>query len=170
MKRVTACCALILAAHLGGCASFDGRGLVPGKSTASEVQGLMGAPAQKLAMPNGDTALFFSRLPEGRAMFVATIGADGVLKSLEQRLTRENIAKLVPGASTAKDVRELFGPPGYSGRLPRLAREWWEYRFLDYQDSRVLWVQFSDDGVVREVLDMRDWAAEPAGRRRGIGM
>ena len=125
----------------------------------------MGAPAQTLELPEGK-ALYFSRLPDGRAMFVAQIGRDGVLRSLEQRLTRENIGRLIPGTSTAQDVRALFGPPGAIGHLSRLSREWWEYKYLDYQDQRVLWVQFSEDTVVREVLDMRDWAFELPGMGR----
>ena len=134
---------------------------MPGKSSEAEVRALMGAPAQTLGLPAGEKALYFSRLPEGRTMFVATIDPDGVLRALEQVLTRENIGKLVPGTSTAKDVRALFGPPGATGHFPRQAREWWEYKYYDYQDRRILYVQFSDDAVVREVLDMRDWAFEP---------
>jgi hypothetical protein len=130
----------------------------------------MGTPDQTLELPEGDKALYFSRLPEGRTMFVATIGRDGVLRQLEQRLTRENIAALVPGTSTAKDVRALFGPPGAIGHLPLMPREWWEYRYYDYQDRRILWVQFSEDAVVREVLDMRDWAFEPPGMGRSRRM
>lgn len=152
-----AAAALLLAA----CASFDGRGLVPGQSTESQVVALMGPPAQARPLPGGAKALYFSRLPEGRAVFVATIGPDGVLQSMEQRLTRENIGKLVADQSTAEDVRALFGPPGAVGYLPLKPREWWEYKYYDYQDRRILWVQFSpDDGIVREVLDMRDWAYE----------
>jgi len=164
MTRAATVLAALIAVLVTGCASFDGRGLVPGKSTASEVRALMGTPSDSRALPDGNTALYFSRLPEGRAMFVAMIGSDGVLLTLEQRLTRENIGKLVPGASTAKDVRELFGPPGLTGYLTLMPREWWEYRYRDYQDRRVLWVQFSQDGVVREVLDMRDVDAEPSGQ------
>lgn len=156
--------ALALAAAallVAGCASFDGRGLVPGQATESQVVGLMGPPAQVRALSGGAKALYFSRLPEGRAMFVATIGPDGLLQSIEQRLTRENIGKLVADTSTAEDVRVLFGPPGSVGYLPLKPREWWEYKYLDYQDRRILWVQFSPhDGIVREVLDMRDWAYE----------
>jgi hypothetical protein len=164
VKRAAVCLA---AALVAGCAGFDGRGLVPGESSESEVRALMGAPEQTLEMPGGDKALYFSRLPEGRAMFVAQIGRDGVLRSLEQRLTRENIGRLLPGTSTAQDVRALFGPPGAIGHLTLQPREWWEYKYLDYQDRRVLWVQFSDDAVVREVLDMRDWGFEaPGGRSR----
>ena len=146
---------------IAGCASFDGRGLVPGRSSESEVNALMGPPSQVRPLPGGAKAVYFSRLPIGRAMFVATIGPDGVLQSLEQRLTRENIGKLVADQSTADDVRALFGPPGAVGYLPLKPREWWEYKYYDYYDRRILWVQFSpEDGIVREVLDMRDWAAE----------
>jgi hypothetical protein len=141
---------------LAGCASFGGNTLVPGKSTAAEVEALMGAPAGRLERPNGETDLYFSRLPAGRAMYVARIGPDGALKSIEQRLVRENIGKIVAGAWTKKEVRELLGPPGKSGHFSRQRREWWEYRFIDIAVKRVLWVQFSEDGVVREVLDMLD--------------
>jgi hypothetical protein len=163
VKRAAVC---LVAALVAGCAGFDGRGLVPGKSSESEVRALMGPPAQMLDLPEGDKALYFSRLPDGRAMFVAQIGRDGILRSLEQRLTRENIGRLIPGTSTAQDVRVLFGPPGAIGQLPLMSREWWEYKYLDYQDQRVLWVQFSEDAVVREVLDMRDWAFELPGMGR----
>jgi hypothetical protein len=126
----------------------------------------MGTPSQTLDLPGGEKALYYSRLPEGRMMFVATIAADGILREFEQRLTRLNVGKLIAGTSTKKDVLEVFGPPGAVGRLPRLEREWWEYKFFDYQDRRILYVQFSDDAVVREVLDMRDWAFEPPGPGR----
>lgn len=159
---------LVAAALLvAGCASFDGRGLAPGQATESQVVDLMGTPAQVRPLPEGGKALYFSRLPEGRAMFVATIGPDGRLQSIEQRLTRENIGRLAPDKSTAEDVRVLFGPPGAVGYLPLMPREWWEYKYLDYQDRRVLWVQFSDDGIVREVLDMHDWASEMPGIHSG---
>lgn len=148
--------AVVAAGLLAGCASFDGRGLVPGRSTMAEVEALMGAPDLRLALPGGDTALYFPRLLEGRMMFAAVIGPDGVMKSLEQRLERSNLAKVVAGVSTREDVRILFGPPGRIGRLARQQREWWEYRYLDFADRRVFWVQFSDDGLAREVIDLRE--------------
>lgn len=126
----------------------------------------MGPPSQTLELPQGEKALYFSRLPEGRMVFVATINSDGILRTLDQRLTRQNIARLQVGTSTKNDVLGFFGPPGNAGRYPRLEREWWEYKFFDYQDRRILTVQFSDDGIVREVLDMRDWAFEPPGPGR----
>ena len=38
---------------LGGCASYDGRGLIPGRSTQAEVEALMGLPAERRVMPDG---------------------------------------------------------------------------------------------------------------------
>lgn len=151
-------CAAAAAALLAGCASFDGRGLVPGRSGAAEVEALMGAPAGRISLPNGDSVLYFSRQPAGRAMYAVTLAPDGVMKSIEQRITRRNFSKIVAGAWTKKEVRELLGPPPLAGRLPFKPSEWWEYKFREYPDYeyRVLWVQFSEDGVVREVLDMRD--------------
>ena len=37
------------------------------------------------------------------------------------------------------------------GRLDRQKRDWWEYRYRQAPDDRVVWVQFSDDGVVRHL-------------------
>ena len=139
-----------------GCASFDGRGLVPGKATLEEVEALMGVPAHRVALPNGDSARYFSRMPEGRAVYVVTFGPDRVMKSIEQRLIRSNLKFIVAGTSTMNDVRNLFGPPGGEGRLERQRRTWWEYKYADYDQRRVIWVQYSDDGVVREVLDSVD--------------
>jgi hypothetical protein len=141
---------------VAGCASVDGRGLVPGKATLGEVEALMGAPAHRVALPNGDSALYFSRLPEGRAVYVVTVGPDRVMKSIEQRLVRSNLKFISVGISTMNDVRNLFGPPGGDGRLERQRRTWWEYKYEDYDQRRVIWVQYSDDGVVREVLDSID--------------
>jgi hypothetical protein len=148
--------ALALGALLGGCASFSGYDLVPGKSTGAEAEARMGPPSQRLTLANGDTALYFSRLPYGRAVFVVTLGGDGVMKSIEQRMARPTFAKVVAGSSTRKDVSELLGPPGARGRFERQQREWWEYRYAEALDYRVVWIQFSNDGVVREVLDMLD--------------
>lgn len=140
-----------------GCASFDGSGLIAGRSGAAEVEAQMGKPVLSLPLPNGDTALYFSRLPEGRAVYVVEVSRDGVVKSVEQRLVRANLRRLTAGTSTRSHVLALFGPPGREGRIERQARNWWEYKYVDFDLRRVFWVQFSDDGVVREVLDMTDW-------------
>ncbi len=150
---------------LAGCASFDGRGLVPGQSTAAQAEALMGPPAQRVDLPEGGKALYFSRMPEGRAVFEVKVDANGVVTSIEQKLTRQHIWEIRNGESTKDHVLKLFGPPGRRGYLALSEREWWEYKYLDYQELRILYVQFSGDGVVREVLDLKDFSREPGGRR-----
>ena len=78
------------------------------------------------------------------------------MKSIEQRMQYAYFAKLVANSSTKTQVGELLGPPGKAGRFDRQKRDWWEYRYRQDMDYRVVWVQFSDDGVVREVYDMLD--------------
>lgn len=157
--------AFLSLAVISGCASFDGRGLVPGQSREADMVTLMGTPSQKITLPSGDTALYFSRLPEGRAMFVVTVGPDGVMKSNEQVLVRKNLAAIVAGTTTKEHVLKLFGPPGRNGRLSLRPLEWWEYKYFDYYDRRICWVEFSDDGVVREVVDSLDWEYQRGSRR-----
>jgi hypothetical protein len=75
LRNLAAALALLLAA---GCASFDGRGLQPGKATAEEVRALMGEPALVLKRPDGEARCCTSTASRpGPAMFVAHIGADG---------------------------------------------------------------------------------------------
>jgi outer membrane protein assembly factor BamE (lipoprotein component of BamABCDE complex) len=151
---------LIGLALLAGCASFSGSNLLPGKSTRADVEATMGRPADVLSRPNGDTLLYYSRLPYGREMYVATVGSDGVLRGIEQRLTRQNIAKVASGAQ-AKEVRELLGPPFRSVHMSRMQRDVWEYPWREIADLRILWVQFSSDGQVREVIEMHDYESDP---------
>ncbi len=158
MSKITLLIAAL--ALLAGCASYSGSGLVPGKSTRAEVEGAMGRPAEVLSRPNGDTLLYYSRLPFGREMYVATVGADGNLRGIEQRLTRQYITKVAAGAQ-AKEVRELLGPPYRAVRMERLQRDVWEYPWREVSDMRILWVQFAADGQVREVIEMHDYESDP---------
>jgi SmpA / OmlA family len=153
----------LLVVLTAGCASYSGDSLVPGRSTASDVQALMGAPDEKLPLANGDSEWFYAR-PQGRQTFAVTLSTGGVVKSVEQRLTEENLARLRAGTSTRHDVRTLLGPPGLVSRLPRQQREVWEYRMHNAeQDDYFLYAQFSDDGVLRELLMLRDVRNEVAG-------
>jgi len=51
--------------------------------------------------------------------------------------------------------------------LPRLEREVWEYQLLEVDFKWKLWVQFSPDGVVREVVKMRHPDMDPPGNSAG---
>ncbi len=147
---------LALLAFLAGCASYSGGGLQPGSATAADVEGLMGQPAARLAKADGSSVLYYPRGPAGRETFAAVLGPDGKLRSLEQVLTEANISKILPGTTTKEQVRELIGPPSAVTRMPRLPRDVWEYKIGLNADPYVLWAQFSDDGVVREVFQAKD--------------
>jgi outer membrane protein assembly factor BamE (lipoprotein component of BamABCDE complex) len=146
---------------LAGCASFDGRTLVPGQSSANEVVALMGEPALVLKRTQGETLQYHERYLTGPAMYVARIGANGVLRGIEQRLVYENIHKVKEGMRAA-EVRELLGPPYNVSRLPRLQFDVWEYPWRHaVRERRVLWVHFADDGVVGRVVEMHDYERDP---------
>jgi hypothetical protein len=139
--------ALCLSAVLAGCASFDGRGLQAGAAVA-DVERVMGAAAERRQVAN-ETWYYYPRQPFGRKTFVARMGADGRLIAIEQRLTDENVAKVVPNVAT---------------QFPRMQRDIWTWHMRHFGDPGIpvsLNVQLSPDGVVREVYILdeseEDW-------------
>ena len=157
--------ALFLALALGACASFDGRGLTIGQSGTADVERTMGAPAERRQVGN-ETWLYYPRQPYGRKTFVARLGADGRLLGLEQRLTDENVAKIVLNTTRAEQVRDLFGPPWSAGHYARLDRNIWTWHMRRFGDPGIpvqLNVQMSPDGVVREVVILDESETERFG-------
>lgn len=152
---------LLLLLALCGCASFDGHSLVPGKATEQDTVALMGRPALELAQPGGGKALYFSRLPFGRAIFKASFGPDGVLRGIEPTLTLKNIERIQVGATTKEQARELLGPPYRVTREPLKPMDTWEYPWLNVEDRRILWISFSDDGVARDKIERHDYESDP---------
>jgi hypothetical protein len=153
--------AFVLSLAAAGCASFDGRGLTPGQSGAAEVERVMGTPAEKRQV-GAETWYFYSRQPYGRATYVARVGPDGRLAGLEQRLTDANVAKIVPSATRAQDVRDLLGPPWTAVQYAQLDRNvwtWWMRRYGDPGVPGELVVQMSPEGVVREVYFLQQGTA-----------
>jgi len=152
-----------IVALLAGCASYDGRGLVPNQSRAEDVQSLMGAPTEKIAS-GSDTLWFYSRNPSGLHSYAVRVAPDGVVRSVEQRLTVENMQKLRPGITTAGETRQLLGPPWRVASNARLGGESWDYRMYDStQQEHNLSVDFGANGVVRQVVFLRELVNEPCG-------
>jgi len=146
--------ALVAVLAAAGCASFDGRGLATGQSTAADVERVMGTPAERRQVAGGETWFYYPRQPYGRKTFVARMGADGRLLALEQRLTDENVAKIVPNTTRVEQVRDLLGPPWTAQRYQRLERDIWTWHMRRFGDPGIpvqLAVQMSVDGLVREV-------------------
>ena len=147
---------------LAGCASP----LAPGSSTQADVEAALGAPAER-RQAGAETWLYYPNQPYGRKVLVARVGADGRLRALEQRLSDEYIAKLVPNQSRREDVLALFGQPFQRSEYPRLQREAWTWHMQHYtQQPAGLHVQISRDGVVREVyvIDESDMDRPPSDR------
>ena len=142
---------VVIALALAGCASIDGYTLTPGQSTLAEVEAVMGAPAER-RQAGAETWLYYPDQPFGRKVFVARIGPDGRLIALEQRLSGEYIAKLVPNQSSREDVLALFGQPYKHLNYPRMERDTWSWHMRQYGNQPAgLHVQMSPDGVVREI-------------------
>ena len=149
-----------------GCASYDGRGLAGSISTAADVEAQLGVSAEKLKAADGDTIWFYPRKPSGRQMYAARIGPDGRMRSLQQTLTEQNIRNLVPGVTTMAQVREILGPPWRTSRFERQQRDVWEYTMVNTQQwDYYLDVQFSGDGIVREVMMLKDYTKEQGGAK-----
>jgi hypothetical protein len=141
-------------AFLAGCASHGS--LVPGQSTAADVDKAMGRMTEQRPGPSGETVRYYSRLPYGRQIYAARIGGDGRLIAIEPRLTTENMEKMVRGSWTASQVRDLLGPPWEVHDFPRQEREAWTYQMHGTTWPKHLYVQFSKDGILREVIYIDD--------------
>jgi hypothetical protein len=154
---------LAFAVLVAGCAS-EGRGLVPGQSTAADVEARMGVPADKRPAAGGETVYFYPRLPWGYATYAARIAPDGRLVALEQRLTLENTEQLKVGATRAEQVLDLLGPPYEPMHQKLSGKELWTYpmRIPGYPTPRWFLVQISPEGVLTEkyFIDDPNWARQ----------
>lgn len=146
---------LILAvAAIAGCAS-TGTQLVPGKSTAADVEREMGRPADRISVAGGDSVWYYPR-GMARATYAVRVGANGVVRDVSQVLTVANLAKLEPGKSTAADVKAILGPPFRITPMPRIQRDVWEYYMFQDTRAKITYVQLDPAGRVREVLEVDD--------------
>jgi hypothetical protein len=143
---------LLLLLLAAGCASYDGRGLVPGQSSAAEVEAVMGPAADKRPAAGGETVYYYPSLPFGYATYAARIAPDGKLIALEQRLTPENMDKLKPGVTRAEEVLDLLGPPYRPMKQATSGDEIWTYPFRipGFPLGRWFVVRISPDGMLRE--------------------
>ena len=86
-------------------------------------------------------------------------------RGIEPRVTWQNIESIRAGMRK-DEVLELLGPPREITRLPRQQRDVWEYPWWHAnREKRVLFVQFSDDGVARETIERHDYQDEPENSR-----
>jgi hypothetical protein len=153
-------------ATLAVACSTEGSRLVPGQSTAADVEASMGPAADQRPAAGGETVYYYPRLPWGYATYAARIAPDGKLVALEQRLTLENTEQLKVGATRASDVLDLLGPPFEPMHQRLSGKDLWTYpmRIPGYPTPRWFLVQISPDGVVSEkyFIDDPNWARPDA--------
>lgn len=143
--------ALSVTVHaVAGCATY--RDLQPGQSTRADVEAALGRPAEQRVRADGETWLYYPKQPFSRKVLVARVAPDGKLIAVEQRLSEEYIAKLIPNQSRREDVLALFGQPYERLNVPRMERDMWTWHMRQYATlPATLNVQMSPDGVVREI-------------------
>lgn len=145
-----------LLALLAGCANLPqpDKDLQPGMSMA-DVEVKMGKARETRVDSAGRTVWFYPSAPaEPRRTWAAVFTRDGKLEKIEQRLTRENIARITKG-TTKQQVRELLGPPWRTYPVPRTSLEEWDYRVTTDLDNDLL-IRFNPEGVVQDVSQLHD--------------
>ncbi|HEY7240339.1 MAG TPA: hypothetical protein VH600_14290 [Burkholderiales bacterium] len=148
---------LALAAVLVAAGCATSRDLQPAQSTRADVEAALGAPQEVRTRSDGETWLYYPQQPYGRKVRVARVAPDGKLIAVEQRLSEEYIAKLIPNQSNRDDVLALFGRPYERLNVPRMERDMWTWYMRQYGTLKAtLNVQMSPDGVVREIYVLDD--------------
>ena len=138
-----------------GCATY--KDLQPAQSTRADVEAALGQPAEVRARSDGESWLYYPKQPFARKVLVARVAPDGRLIAVEQRLSEEYIAKLIPNQSNRDDVLALFGRPYERLNVPRMDRDMWTWYMRQYGTLKAtLNVQMSSDGVVREIYVLDD--------------
>lgn len=139
---------------LCACQPMSG-GLVPGKTPLPQVIERMGEPSMVWSDADGSLQLEFARIPTENGNFMARIGPDRILLSVDQVLTRENAARLALGMSRDQ-VRRLLGRPARTEVLVLNANEVWHWPLDDVRPARwQLDVRFASDGTVLEISRSR---------------
>ena len=157
MKSILKYASLFLALAMAACVGLLGPSLEPGQSTVADVDARLGRATEVRSLADGEALRYYSHQPWGYETFAARIGADGRLRTLGQVLTDDNVAKLQAGVSRNSEVRELLGPPYSVDAFPRVRREVWSYKLrAGGWQRKDLFVQFSADGVVREIYLLDD--------------
>lgn len=152
MKRLRAwLCALLSAVGLTACDYLNMRELQPGVSSALEVRDRFGPPQMEWRNADGSLTWEYSRQPEGIECFMITIGADNILRRIEQVLTEDNFARVQRGMN-GDEVRRLLGKPAASQFFQLRKETVWEWK-IDHGNASggepvYFTVSFNTDGRV----------------------
>jgi len=160
---------LLFALFLGGCASYNGRGLQPGISNLDDIQRTMGEPAIRWREASGGERLAYPRGPSGFHTFMLETDKNGLLLSLENVLEPRHFARLREGM-TQDEVLRIIGPPQPHWTVYFAARDElvWEWRYCDdYAESARFDVLFDNtSGKLRTTMSRPESTGLPFGRDR----
>ena len=95
---------------LAGCDARRIEQLEEGVSTETDVRKAMGEPERVWPEPDGARTFEYNRQPTGHRNYMITLAPDGVMRSLRQVLTPENMATAAPGLEE-EVLRRRFGKP-----------------------------------------------------------
>lgn len=147
--------ALTTACIAAGCASYGGSGLRPGVSTEGEVRAVMGAPAMEFATEDNGRRLVYPRGPLGTQTFMADVGGNGVLRTVQPVLNDDTFYRIQPGL-TREQVLRMIGPPGDTMAFSRTGHQAWDYRYVDTWGYQAIFsVTFDRDGIVVSKITQR---------------
>ncbi len=119
---------------LAACANFAD--IRPGSTRGDDVLARFGQPASERRLPDGSRALDYPREPEGMQNWRVTVGADGVVRNVEQLVDEPSFAKVVPGL-TREQVLALLGPDSEEKTFPNLGEEVLSWRYLEFGNLRM---------------------------------
>ncbi len=156
---------VVCALALAGCASMDTALKVPdvqpGKTTGQEVAAQMGKPAMEVKRPDGGTVEYYTTWWFGHDTYAVTLGADGVVRSMEQRLTQNNLDSIKVGMKR-QQVVDLLGPPRQETREERQELIVMEYPWMQgNREARLRYYRLTYDNVVHDIKDLHDQTAQP---------
>ena len=156
MKRWLSLSLLLL---LGACASYGGRGLMPGQDRLGNVVRVMGQPAMQWQNADGSKQLAYPRGPMGHHTFMVYIEADGTLQKIENVLEPKHFKRIQAGMNQ-QEVLRILGPsyPGWTDIFERRDELVWEWRYCDdWSASARFDVLFDNSsGIVRSTMGMSE--------------
>ena len=142
--------ALLSALMLSACAGFGRPALAPG-ATEAEVVARLGRPTH--VYQEGDARLLeYMHGTMGQTTDMARIGPDGRLQSLEQVLTMEKFAAIVPGRTRQEQVLRTVGAPSEIKFYRNVGMNGWNYPFKESNTwDSMMTIYVDNTGLVRRM-------------------
>ncbi len=154
-------------ALLSACASYSGRGLVPGQATLDDVLKTMGEPAMRWRDADGRQQLAYPHGPEGLQTFMVFVGPDERLERIEGVLDPAHFARIRNGKSDQAEVERLLGPsqPQWTAYFKARDELVWEWRVCGSQNVVARFDVLFDatTGIVRSTYERPEYSGGMAG-------